>query len=859
MPSPEFRGASDHEVLDPHKQIRPSGTLLKEISASLSDARAAGVVLIFLGIATLLLPVAANIFFVLGLVFFLWKKSSVFTEHLPMRMPRLSRRRDYGDPVPGRKSFFKAGGIFYLGNAFDRMLELWAAKKDLLTHMLVLGTTGAGKSEGLLSLSFNFLVMGSGLLYVDPKAAPKLYAQICYMARIVGAEDDLRLINFMQEASPLLGNNPKRMTNTLNPLSDGTAEDNTQVMNSLIEVSGGDNAVFGQEAMNMMASLMFGVADLRDLGRINLSIPTLREYATADKMIALSEDRFLSPRARRSIRSFLEATGYRPGAPKQTDQFYTQFGYRRSYFSQVLNSLADSYSGIFGAHRGEASMKDIILQRRIGVGMLPSLKKAPAEVRNLGKIILSQVKIATGVGLGDGIEGTAEDILGSLPTDARTPFGALTDEYAAIALKGYVQMATQARGLGVCSIVGSQDFAGIRSADQDEAEQLVANMKIKVFMAQEDPKATWELAKELGGEVDVMRTSGLKIDPKESMGINYKDQLSTQIQRMGRIDLRDLMRQIEGEFHLFTKGEMIRGQMFYANPEPPKSFQIIITQLVPVPSPDRDYLESLYGKTRDVIDVFRAMIDNHDANDEAQEREAVPDSLGALIEGFEIARHGSRRAVEGARESAVTAFLHSLAEPAIGGVRGLAEAMKASNGDKAESFEGVSVEAEPSAKDKVALDAGEETLTANPESIKAKHSLAGDSADDDDEDDLLPSFMDDLRKGDAIDVEPEQKLEGASDKERVADKRVADKLAQMAATLTEQVVDKELESDLAKAEELLGASESEADASAKRVVQHVKESLHYPTAPFPTKDGAPDEDDLNQAMADLMRRSESRV
>ena len=71
--------------------------------------------------------------------------------------------------------------------------ELWIAKDDLLTHMLVLGTTGAGRTETLVSLSFNCLAQGSGLMYLDPKAAPKLAVQIYTMCRIMGRNDDFLL------------------------------------------------------------------------------------------------------------------------------------------------------------------------------------------------------------------------------------------------------------------------------------------------------------------------------------------------------------------------------------------------------------------------------------------------------------------------------------------------------------------------------------------------------------------------------------------------------------------------------------------------------------------------------------------
>ena len=71
--------------------------------------------------------------------------------------------------------------------------ELWIARDDLLTHMLVLGTTGAGRTEPLVSLSFSCLAQGAGLMYLAPKAAPKLAAQIYTMCRIMDRDDGFPL------------------------------------------------------------------------------------------------------------------------------------------------------------------------------------------------------------------------------------------------------------------------------------------------------------------------------------------------------------------------------------------------------------------------------------------------------------------------------------------------------------------------------------------------------------------------------------------------------------------------------------------------------------------------------------------
>jgi len=63
---------------------------------------------------------------------------------------------------------------FFLGNRAYDTKKLWLKAKAILPHCLLSGTTGSGKTETFVSLSYNSLATGSGLFYIDPKASPKL-------------------------------------------------------------------------------------------------------------------------------------------------------------------------------------------------------------------------------------------------------------------------------------------------------------------------------------------------------------------------------------------------------------------------------------------------------------------------------------------------------------------------------------------------------------------------------------------------------------------------------------------------------------------------------------------------------------
>ena len=106
--------------------------------------------------------------------------------NLPFRMPQRSNALDFNDIAPGSTKPRKARGISFFGNRRTNGDELWFNNDDMRTHVLIFGSTGSGKTEALISLSFNALIQGSGFLYVDGKGDSSLFAKIFSMCRIMG-------------------------------------------------------------------------------------------------------------------------------------------------------------------------------------------------------------------------------------------------------------------------------------------------------------------------------------------------------------------------------------------------------------------------------------------------------------------------------------------------------------------------------------------------------------------------------------------------------------------------------------------------------------------------------------------------
>lgn len=176
-----IRGLEERHEQRQQQLIRDTRPLFSRFLDYLKDPNSAIVMMFATAAATFFLPSVNDIILLIGILFF----TICMTGHrsLPFRMPEHSNMMDDNDPAPGSKKARKARGICFFGNEQHTGLELWFNNEDMRTHCLIFGSTGSGKTQTLLSLSYNALIQGSGFIYVDGKGDNSLFAQVFSMAR----------------------------------------------------------------------------------------------------------------------------------------------------------------------------------------------------------------------------------------------------------------------------------------------------------------------------------------------------------------------------------------------------------------------------------------------------------------------------------------------------------------------------------------------------------------------------------------------------------------------------------------------------------------------------------------------------
>lgn len=644
------RGLEEEHELAPQMLLRDTRTLGMKIVDFFKDPVNGATLLICFAVATFIFTPLTEVIFIVASCIFLYAITRKFK--LPFRMPQRSEAFDYNDPLPGTGKPRKARGICFFGNKKATQEELWFNNDDMRTHVLIFGSTGSGKTEALVSLAFNALVQGSGFLYVDGKGDNSLFAKVFSMARAMGREDDLLLINFMTGARDIIGAQEKRLSNTMNPFCRGSSEMLSQLVVSLMDSGSqsGDGDMWKGRAVVFVQALMKVLVYMRDQGKILLDANSIRNYFDLTRLEAIGLDKMFIRDNQEPV-SLAEAPdlvlepiyNYLMTLPgfdktkkgKQSSQVFEQHGFITMQLTKVFGSLADTYGHIIRTNLAEVDLKDVVLNRRILVVLLPALEKSPDELANLGKVIIASLKAMMAAGLGESVEGTYKEVITRKPTNAPTPYMCILDEYGYYAVKGFAVVPAQARSLGFSVIFAGQDLPAFQKASKEEAASIGANTNIKICMKLEDPLETWEFFQKTAGESYVTKVDSFQTNAQSILN-NYMDSRSASSEKRARIDLLDLKEQREGEAHIFFKSKIVRARMFFANPQPVERMRI--NQFLKVEPPISRMLIDLDNRISQFAEILDNDTDISFVADEAEEINIIASAMNQEPENNPIER-----------------------------------------------------------------------------------------------------------------------------------------------------------------------------------------------------------------------------
>ncbi len=577
-----------HETL--LRDIRP---LSVRIADNLSGTTYSAAIFIIAGVAIFINDWAlafADLIIIFLLMYFVWLSTRDKT--LVFKLPISSRYADGNNGRNGKKG--KSEGILYLGNAEESNEEVWFTNSDIRTHFLYLGTTGAGKTEGLKSLVTNAMSWGSGFVYVDGKADTDLWSSLSSLVRRFGRDDDLLVLNYMTGNSDTAA-----PSNTMNPFSSGSASYLTNMLVSLMPDGGGDNAMWKERAVSLVGAMMPALTWKRDNQEIPMSVRTIRDYLSLNNVIKLSRDEAVPKEILAGMIGYLDTLpGFvgeaydddgkvKPPGPDtpqvNTETASQQHGFLAMQFTRSLQSLGDDYGYIFDTQAADVDMVDIVLNRRILVVLVPALEKSGDEIANLGKIVSASIKGMMGSALGSTVEGSSAEVIENKPTHSSTPFMTVFDEVGYYVAEGMAVMAAQARSLGFSLVFAGQDLPAMKKRVREEAMSITANCNIKLFGKLEDPTETKDFFEKTVGSAMVTEVSGFQMAGGSEFG-SYHDSKQASVQTRPRANYDKLRGFKEGQA-IITYGEtVVDCAVFYSNPGFAKAMRV--TRFMSLPPSD---------------------------------------------------------------------------------------------------------------------------------------------------------------------------------------------------------------------------------------------------------------------------------
>jgi hypothetical protein len=464
----------------------------------------------------------------------------------------------------------------------DHVDHLYVTDDYVVTH----------NTEMLLGICQNALNQGSGFMFVDGKAQDKIAFKIMDLVRARGRDDDFMALNFMTGAKDIIGPQPNKITNTMNPFAYGSSGMISQIVVGLMSGGGGGNDMWADRAISFVEGLSPPLVYMRDNYGMILDVNEYRKYFELDKIEELAWnggtkypglDQVLDP-----LKNYLiNLPGYdrnkfgRRGG--QGDDTKLQHGYITMQLSRAFTSLADTYGHIVRVPLGEVFFPDLVKNRRILVVMLPSLEKTPSETANIGKIIVTALRNIMSEGLGAVIEGNRDELDNDDGKALLPPYVVILDEYGYYAVKGFAVAFAQARSLGFVCIIGGQDLASFQKESKEEAVSICGNTRLKAFGSIEDPEQTMDFAVKTAGRATVAKGSGYDAE-YGTFGSSYSDTMNVSFDQIDRINPTDVKSQKEGQFHFVIGPYVIRAATYYVNPKKVK--KVRLNHFIQVRPPD---------------------------------------------------------------------------------------------------------------------------------------------------------------------------------------------------------------------------------------------------------------------------------
>ena len=496
---------------------------------------------------------------------------------LPMRVPMKARLRDPNDRDERNRPRIGQGAD-YLGHQLGTKHQVWHGLEDIPQHVAVPGTTGSGKTEALKSLALvNALAQGSGVLYVDGKGQTKLYAEFMALCRKYGREDDVFVLNF------LTANGSDSFT--LAPFAKARANMIREILVGQLNEPGGD----GNSAMfhGRVVAFLGIIAPILEWLRTERGVPTtlerVRDLTELANVVRIAQTKHVKLTDSRTgavqtldlhdlpneyvqgLRDYLGQTGGFDLDVSIKDQKSTQPAEQHSFVAMQLTEVFSQWlmtlGHIFRTESGDIDMRDVVLNRRILVVILPVLEGSEKTTAALGKIIVAMLRSVMALNLGGRVEGQYDEIIANQPADALASFRVVLDELVYYATPGMDAMLAMARGLRMQFVLAFQEAAGLKARLGERLFSLLGNANLQVIMRLQEGGETRSYVEKTAGTMQVTQSGSFRNTSEYTNASVASD--NAEIREVNRVAWADVRKLKPGEAILVFGSRLVHARIPY--------------------------------------------------------------------------------------------------------------------------------------------------------------------------------------------------------------------------------------------------------------------------------------------------------
>lgn len=507
--------------------------------------------------------------FILAAGFFLWFFANTYLSPKPLFESVKSVYKKKKEVIP----------FLFIGNdEFDFPVEIPAS--SMKQHMLLLGSTGSGKTSFLRRMIQTQLRYGGGCCFIDGKSDVAdmyqiVFSEICHEDR----EEDFYLINFL---------NPDQ-SHTFNPFLYGDSDFLVEVLNGLLKEAQGDNVYWQERGIVMLRAYLSVLVWLRDHRKdFILDIRKVNEMMNLETFIRLAIDPSIpdidvsgKPVKSRlalylsSLNPNWEKWFTKEMSAEERAEAVKQFGYAVQQWSTAFDLVSGVYGKIFCTNSPDVDIRDIVINNKILYVLLPALKQSPQTLKALGRLCLSVYRIVFSELIGDTVIGKTKEIYWKVASQKPDPpFLLILDEYGSYAVDGFDTILAQARSTGVSVVISVQEVASLYKVNDVEAKRLLNNTRVKICLRVDDPDTSKYYVERAGEDWSFIPSVKREIGEfLEGAWGNYEGNFS--YQKLSRIDELDLYGLNPGQGYILDGTEIRKFRFTEVKPPRPEKMRLI--------------------------------------------------------------------------------------------------------------------------------------------------------------------------------------------------------------------------------------------------------------------------------------------